>query len=169
MDAPRRSTSVIEGPLAFQMRRLAAARNGESGLQILSLAELAAHLAGGFSYPASKEIIEPAIQASLDQGGFEELDAVRHLPGMTRAVARSLRRAWGADVDLSEVAGRVGARRLKDLAMIEQRVRLSLPPAACCRATCGTWRSPRWIARPPSWATCASKGLPGSHRFGDPC
>ena len=123
--APRRRSVVIDGPLAFQMRRLAAARNGECGVQIFNLPELAAHLAGGFAYPAPKELLEPAIQASLDEGGFEELDGVRHLPGMTRAVARSLRRAWNADVELNEVARRVGAPRVADLATIEQRVRRS--------------------------------------------
>ena len=43
-----RRTVVVEGPLAFRMRRLAAARNAEAGLQIMTLPALAACLAGGF-------------------------------------------------------------------------------------------------------------------------
>jgi hypothetical protein len=42
-----------------------------------------------FTFPAPKKLLEPAIQVSLDEGRFEELDSVRHLPGMTRAVAQA--------------------------------------------------------------------------------
>ncbi len=128
--APFRRTAVVEGPLAFQMRRLAAARDGECGLQIFNLPQVAARLAGGFLYPITPELLEPAIQAALDQGGFSELDRVRALPGMTRAVARTLRHAWNADIDLGEVAKRDCAARLSDLAKIEHRVREQIPPAA---------------------------------------
>lgn len=43
----RLRTIVVDGPLALQMRRLEAARAGEVGLQIFTLAQLAAHIAGG--------------------------------------------------------------------------------------------------------------------------
>jgi len=127
---PSRSTVVIEGPLAFHMRRLAAARAGQCGLQIFTLPMLAARLAGGFAHPITAEILEPLIQSALKDEAFGELDHVRRLPGTTRAVARSLRKAWDADVDLSEVAKREGTPRLFDLARIEQGVRRRLPAAA---------------------------------------
>jgi hypothetical protein len=38
------------------MRRLAAARNGECGLQIVGLPELAAHLAGGIHLSGTQEV-----------------------------------------------------------------------------------------------------------------
>ena len=93
-------TAVVEGPLAFQMRRVAAARANECGLQILNLPQLAARLAGGFTMPVTPEHLEPAIQRALNEGGFTELERVRHLPGMSWAVARTLRKVWDADVDL---------------------------------------------------------------------
>ena len=130
MRATSRNTVIVEGPLAFQMRRLEAARAAQSGLQIFSLSQLAARLAGGFAHPITAEVLEPAIQLVLDEGHFAELDRVRKLPGITRAVARSLRRAWEADIDLGELASRDSIPRLTDLAQIEQGVRRRLPVAA---------------------------------------
>lgn len=124
---PLRRTAIVEGPLAFQMRRLAAARAGESGLQIFTLPQLAARLAGGFLQPVTAEVLEPAVQNALAQKGFTELEPVRELPGMIRAVARTLRQVWDADVDLRAIAGGAGAPRWSDLALIEQRVRSQLP------------------------------------------
>jgi hypothetical protein len=50
-------------------------------------------------------MLEPAIQNALAQKGFADLEAVCELPGVIRAVARTLRRVWDADIDLSVVAG----------------------------------------------------------------
>src|SRR5436305_15320879 len=105
-------TAIIEGPLAFNMRRLAAARAGENGLQILTWPQLAAHLVGGFIQPVQTEHLEPAIQAAIAAKGFKELDRVAELPGMTRAVARSLQKVWNADIDLAATAKRNAAPRL---------------------------------------------------------
>jgi hypothetical protein len=122
-------TAIIEQPLAYQMRRLAAARAGESGLQILTLPQMAARLAGRFAYPVVAEQMEPGIQAALDEGGFAELEHVRQLPGMMRAVARTLRKAWDADIDLARIEG----ERVHDLALIEERMKARLPSAAMTR------------------------------------
>jgi hypothetical protein len=112
------------------MRRLSAARAGECGLQIMNLPQLAARLAGGFTYPVTSELLEAAIQGALMKGEFTELNEVRGLPGMTRAVARTLRGAWNADIDLGERARQSGVPRIADLAEIEQRVKRQLPPVA---------------------------------------
>ena len=121
-------TTVIEGSLAFQMRRAAAARANECGLQIMTLPQLAARLAGGFTVPVSTEQLDLAIQRALDDGDFVELESVRTLPGMTRAVAGSLRKVWNADVELLETNG-PGKLRIGELALIEERVRNHLPKA----------------------------------------
>jgi hypothetical protein len=110
------------------MRRFAAAQSCEIGLQILSFPQLAARLAGGFTRPISSEVLEPAIQRALKQKDFKEIESICELPGMTRAVARSLHKAWEADIDLEERA-QSGSPRLYDLALIEQRVRARLPSA----------------------------------------
>ena len=117
-------TAVVEGSLAAQMRRAAAARANECGLQILNLPQLAARLAGGFTAPVTAEVLDPAIRRALDDGGFVELDAVRQLPGTARAVARTLRKLWDADVDLR---AKGDGTRIRELIMIEERVREHLP------------------------------------------
>jgi hypothetical protein len=119
-------TTVIEGSLAFQMLRAAAARANECGLQILSLLQLAARLAGGFTASVAKEHLDSAIRRALAEGGFVELENVRNLPGMTRAVSRTLRKVRDADVDLRAM-GATGNVRVRELALIEERVRMHLP------------------------------------------
>jgi hypothetical protein len=123
-----RHTVVVQGPLGHAMRRAAAARSGESGLQILTPAQLAGRLAGGFCHLATAEVLEPIIRRALAEGGFHEIEHVKSLPGMTRAVARTLRKAWNADLDLQERATRSGPR-VADLALIERRIKQALPAA----------------------------------------
>jgi hypothetical protein len=85
-ETPPLRTVVVEGPLALAMRRFAAARTAEIGLQIVSFPQLAARLAGGFAHPITPEILEPAIQTALKQKDFKQIGRVSELPGMTRAV-----------------------------------------------------------------------------------
>jgi hypothetical protein len=125
---PHLQTVIVDGPIATAMRKFMAAQRGEIGTQILSFSQLAARLAGGFKQPITSEILDPAIQQALKEKAFRDIDQVCELPGMTRAVARSLRKAWEADVDLAVLA-EGGAARLHDLAEIERRVRTKLPPA----------------------------------------
>lgn len=119
----KRVTRIISGPLALKVQRLQAARDGALGLEVTTLPLLAARLAGGFSRPATPEDLQPAIRAALDAGGPGDLDAVRGLPGMVRAVQRTLSAAWRADAALDPAVG----PRLADLAELDRRVRDALP------------------------------------------
>src|SRR5258707_9389019 len=74
---------------------------------------------------AEQSLLYPAIQNALDDGGFVELEQVRHLPGMTRAVLRTLRKIWAADFDLA-AAGGAGHRRIAEMSLIEARLRSTL-------------------------------------------
>ncbi len=65
-----RRTFIVDGPLAFRMRRIYAARGGASGVQILTMPLVAAHLAGGFTRPARSQDLDAAIRAALGGGGF---------------------------------------------------------------------------------------------------
>ena len=94
----------------------------------LEIPQLATRLAGGFTCPITAEYLDPAIQRALDQGGLAELEPVRRLPGMARAVARTLRKVWDADVDL-RVLGDAKHGRIGELAIIEKRVSQHLPKA----------------------------------------
>ncbi|WP_375461444.1 PD-(D/E)XK nuclease family protein [uncultured Enterovirga sp.] len=139
---PIRKTVIIQGSLAYATRRAAAARAGENGLQIMTASQLAARLAGGFSHEATVEDVEHSVRNALDLGGFEEIERVRHLPGITRAIARTLRKAWHADLRLSERARSSDSARVRDLALVERRTREQLPagallPDALRDAACG--------------------------------
>jgi hypothetical protein len=117
-----RRTIVIEGPLAFRMRRIDAARCSEAGMQIMTLPQLAARLAGGFIRPARSQDLDPVIRTALEAGDFADLESIRELPGTW-----TLTRVWNADLSLTDHAG--DSARLRDLATIEARVRANLRPS----------------------------------------
>lgn len=123
-----RRVIVVEGPLAFRMRRVQAARDGDLGLEILTIPQLAARLAGGFSRPADEEVLYPAISQALAEEGLTDLAPVAALPGMVRAVTQTLRRIWRADFNLDAAADQ--SPRFRDLALIQTRVRAALPTGA---------------------------------------
>ncbi len=127
-DSVNRRVVVVEGPLAFRMRRVQAARDGDLGLEILTIPQLAARLAGGFSRPADEEVLYPAISRALAEEGLTDLAPVAALPGMVRAVTQTLRRIWRADFNLDAAADQ--SPRFRDLALIQTRVRAALPTGA---------------------------------------
>ncbi len=55
---------LVQGRLAYSMRRAVAALNHELGLQIMTPSVLAARLAGGLLRPASRESIEIGIRTA---------------------------------------------------------------------------------------------------------
>lgn len=118
-----RRSVVVQGPLAFRMRRISAADDSAVGVEITTLSLLAARLAGGFIRPAQSEDIESAVKSALDVGGFAELEPLRLLPGTCRAATRTLQKVWNADVQLAEYAG----TRVADLILLEKRVQEALP------------------------------------------
>lgn len=120
-----RSTHIVDGLLALRSARAAAARSGAIGREILTLPILAARLVGGFTTPAGTDVLYPAIQVALAAGGFQDIDAIAGLPGMPRAVLQSLDSVWRADLNLSSLADETA--RFHDLALIEARVRNSIP------------------------------------------
>ena len=119
---------LVQGRLAYAMRRAAAARDHKLGLQIMTPSLLAARLAGGLLRPASRESIEIGIRSALSQRGLlEDITPISGLPGATRAVLRTLRNVWRAGFDLR--AGPYAVQpRVQDLARIEDAVRLHLHP-----------------------------------------
>src|SRR5258707_15607879 len=85
---------------------------------------------------AEQSLLYPAIQNALDDGGFVELEQVRHLPGMTRAVLRTFRKIWAADFDLA-AAGGAGHRPIAEMSLIQARLRSTL--ASGCDDARGPW------------------------------
>jgi hypothetical protein len=100
----KRSIIVVDGPFALRMRRVEAARASVLGLEVVSLPLLATRLAGGFRRFADRDLLAPAIAEALGKGNFKDIDSVKDLPGMVRAVMQTLDRVWTADLDLEALA-----------------------------------------------------------------
>lgn len=102
-----------------------AARAQRHGVQVMTLEQLAARLAGGFITGIDPEALRNAIQASLTDSNLGELDDIKALPGFVGAAADTLHKAWRAGVDLSARAGE--HPRLAAIAALEDAVIGRLP------------------------------------------
>ena len=107
--------------------RLAAARERQHGVQIMSFEQLAARLAGGLSRPVDDEVLRATIQTNLPSIALGELNNLKSLPGMVGALVDTLRKAWRAGVDLQARAGE--HPRIASIASLEERILAALPPA----------------------------------------
>ena len=124
--SPRR-TIVAHSRLKMRELRLDAARKRGHGLQVMTFEHLAARLAGGFVQPVDDDAVKQAIAVVLPETALGELDAIKALPGMTGAVADTLRKAWWAGLDLEARAGE--HPRLRSIASLEHAVLDELPPS----------------------------------------
>lgn len=125
MTVASRSTLVIHGRLAMREARLAAARDGRHGLQIMSFEQAAVRLAGGFIRPIDEESLRAAIQAVLPSTPMGELESIKMLPGMIGAAADTLHKAWRAGIYLTDRAP--DHPRLEAIARLEAAVLAELP------------------------------------------
>ena len=107
--------------------RLEAARNRWHGLRIMTFEQLAARLAGGLTQPVDNDALQKAIVAVLPETDLGELDGIKSLPGMTGAVADTLRKAWRAGLDLQARADE--HPRFGSIASLERAVVAALPPS----------------------------------------
>lgn len=126
MPITHRSTLVVHGRLAMRDSRLAAARTGRHGLQVMSFEQAAIRLAGGFARPVDEESLRLALKVALSTTPIGELDSIKALPGMIDAAVDTLQKAWRAGIDLAEHA--VDHPRLHAVARLEVAVLEQLPP-----------------------------------------
>ena len=128
MSFAKRSTVVVQGRLAMRHQRLALAREGRHGVQVMTFEQLAVRLAGGFICPIDDESLRAAIQMALPCVGLGELDSIKTLPGMTNAATETLRKAWYAGIEFDTRAAE--HPRLDAIARLEAAVLDQLPAAA---------------------------------------
>src|ERR1022692_2417413 len=121
----RRRTIVVSSRLAWHEERFRAAEQNALGLQMLTPAQLAGRLAGGFLEAASRDTCHVLVRDALTNLKFSELEQLREMPGAVKAVSTSLMKVWDADLDLQALAAR--SPRISDLAQIEAYVRDHLP------------------------------------------
>ena len=120
-----RQTIVVHTRLGGHMVRVEAARAGADGVRILTMGHLAARLAGGFIQPIDPEALYQTIRDSLAANDLGELESIKALPGMARAVVTTLEKVWRAGIELSTSSH----PRLKALAALERDVLRRLPPS----------------------------------------
>lgn len=126
-------TVIVANAAAADARRLAAARQREHGLQVMTVEQVAARLAGGFAEcidgDALAEVTKAVIQAATP-ADLGELAPIAGLPGVPGALAQTLSKVWRAGVDLRGLAdARADNARLTVLAHLEAAVLAQLPRA----------------------------------------
>ena len=120
-----RRTIVVHTTLSGHMIRVDAARSGANGVQVMTMAQLASRLAGGFLQPIDAEKLQEAVQAALAGSSLGEFDVIKDLPGMVRAAVSTLDKVWRADIDLSAATN----LRLMALRTLETETLRRLPPS----------------------------------------
>jgi ribosomal protein L7Ae-like RNA K-turn-binding protein len=131
-----RRSLIVGSRLAYREQRLQAALASSSGLQIMTFEQAACRLAGGFLEPIRHEDLLFWVSQALAHGEFKEIGKISSLPGMVRAVAGTLTKAWQADLDLQSRASE--HPRLSDLAAIESFILKKLA---------ASMKTPRELAR----------------------
>jgi RecB family exonuclease len=126
-----RHTFLITSLLARHTAMLEAARQRAHGRQLMSPAQVAARLAGGFLQLVDRESLQAALDAIIADAAtdFGDMQAIRDLPGMRRALAATLERAWSAGIDLQARAAASPEPRNAAMARIERAVLARLPAA----------------------------------------
>ena len=120
-----RRTMVVHTKLSGHMIRVEAARNGASGVQVMTMGQLAARLAGGFLRAIDAENLQEAVRAALARSSLGELGVIKDLPGMARAAVSTLDKVWRAGIDLSTATN----PRLRALSTLEDEALRLLPPS----------------------------------------
>lgn len=120
-----RSTIIAPNPWAATCYRLEAARIGTVGQRVLAIEHAVARLAGGFLQPISRVAVLDAVRIALEKNCPKEFQTAKDLPGLVRAVASSLMKAWSAGIDLTGLAA--SNERLASMAELERAVLTTLP------------------------------------------
>lgn len=118
-----RRTVVVHTILAGHMVRVHVARRNEAGVQVMSMGQLAARLAGGLLQPVDLNVLTEAASDALPDIAMGELEPIKDLPGMPAAVCATFDKAWRSGIDLSNV----GHPRTDALASLEHAVIQRLP------------------------------------------
>ena len=78
-------------------------RRSRSGVQILTMGQLAAGSGGGLLRPIDADALKIAVKEALPTVRLGELEPIKDLPGMVRAAAGTLNTVWSAAIDLPAI------------------------------------------------------------------
>jgi hypothetical protein len=93
-----RRTVIVHTILAGHMSRVDAARRNEAGMQVMTMGQLAARLAGGLLQPVDLDVLTETVRDALPDVEMGELEPIKDLPGMAAAVTATFDKAWRAGV-----------------------------------------------------------------------
>ena len=127
-----RRTIIVAGGTAAAAMRLYAARHDWLGVDIRTIEQVAARLAGGFLQPIDSDALMEAASAVIAETPHPDLGdlaEIADLPGLSGALAATLSKAWHAGIDLTDrAASHPHIPRLATLAHLEAAVLDRLPP-----------------------------------------
>lgn len=127
-----RQTIIVANGTAMAATRLDQARARRHGVQVLTIEQVAARLAGGFLDPIEADALAGATALALREMPAEDLGdfvAIGALPGLPGAVVATLQKVWRAGLDLPAMAAELpGTSRLAVLARLEAAILIRLPP-----------------------------------------
>ena len=125
-----RKTLVLHNCHAWRCHRTRAALDADQGVQLLTIEQLAARLAGGFIRPIDPDAFKAAVGVAVLQP-LGDLDAIKELPGFQRAAAATLAKVWSAGLSLGDESGAAKdadtKARLDALFSLERAVLAQLP------------------------------------------
>jgi hypothetical protein len=81
-----RRTVVVHTILAGHMVRVDATRRNEAGVQVMTMGQLAARLAGGLLQPIDLNVLTETVRDTLPDVEMGELEPIKDLPGMPAAL-----------------------------------------------------------------------------------
>jgi hypothetical protein len=119
-----KSTLIVNGRMALRTERLAAARAGAMGTQVMTVEHAAARLAGGFLQIIDLATLRGLINDIILDTDLGELNPMRGRPGMPNACASTLMKYW-----LSGIApeGYSGNGRIRAILALEEAVMEVMP------------------------------------------
>lgn len=127
-----RRTIIVAGRTAAAAMRLHAARQGWQGVEIRTIEQVAARLAGGFLQPIDGDALADAcgkVVAESTAAELGDLQRIADLPGLPRALASTLSKLWQAHPGRNAPAAVAGGEpRLRIIHGLEAAVLRHLPP-----------------------------------------
>lgn len=103
---PHRRTVIVHTILAGHMSRVDAARRNAAGVQVMTMGQLAARLAGGLLQPVDLDVLTETVRDALPEVEMVELEPIKDLPGMPAAVTATFDKAWRAALTCRQWATR---------------------------------------------------------------
>lgn len=134
MNSRTRKTLVVLDRHAAVAQRLASAHERAHGTQVMTMNDLVARLAGGFTTTIDTILLRKTVHEVLSETHLGDLDTIKDLPGFVHAATHTLHKAWYSGFDLQQNHPRVQAIARLERATLEKLPASMLRPSALIKA-----------------------------------